>query len=331
MTPARLQQQLATLYSNDPRAMRTQLLETLLAAVPAEGAAFVSAARSADGALHCTFPVNLGPDAALVDHMGYHCSVAVVDDAPWLPHLAPPGTLNHFVRFTSGVDSHGIDIGRLKVYEVVFAALEVNAHLRAVFLDGPAFLGYVALMRRGRDAHFTAAEQRLLENSFKSIGAVLGAARALQRLDLDRDAVAVLRPDGGLEYASTAMARWLDDRPLRRAAVTAYVRQCDVNPQAPSLVVEGVELRTVRLDGPAVRYLVSGELARPVHYPAASTLTARQRQLAEYAAAGATMREVSAAMDITEHTAKSHLKQIYMRLGVSSRVELVEALRALNP
>lgn len=331
MTPARLQQRLATLHSDDPTEMRAQLLETLLEAVPAEGAGFVSVARSADGALHCTFPLYRGPDALLVERMGYYGSIAAFDDSPWLPHRAPPGTLNHFVRFTAGQSSHGVDIGQLNVYRVVFEPLQVSAHLRAVLLDGDAFLGYVALMRRGPSATFSPAEHRLLEGSFKTVAAILSGARALQRRDLDRDAFAVLRPDGSLEYASSAMARWFDGRPLRRMAVSGYVRRCDAIPDAASLVVEGVELRTVRIDGDGVRYLVSGELARPVQYPAASALTARQRHLAEYAAAGATMREVSAAMDITEHTAKSHLKQIYLRLGVASRVELADTLRALSP
>lgn len=56
---------------------------------------------------------------------------------------------------------------------------------------------------------------------------------------------------------------------------------------------------------------------------AASRLTPTQRIVAEHAVTGATVEEISEKMDRSPHTIKTHLRNIYDRLGISSRVELL--------
>ena len=56
-------------------------------------------------------------------------------------------------------------------------------------------------------------------------------------------------------------------------------------------------------------------------------LTAREREIAELVAAGGTSREVAAQLVLSPRTVEAHLRSVYGKLGVRSRVELVRALQ----
>jgi DNA-binding CsgD family transcriptional regulator len=56
--------------------------------------------------------------------------------------------------------------------------------------------------------------------------------------------------------------------------------------------------------------------------PVASRLTPKQRQLAQWYAAGLTSRAVAARAGISWRTARTHLEHIYARLDIHSRAEL---------
>ncbi|HTU13757.1 MAG TPA: AAA family ATPase [Solirubrobacterales bacterium] len=55
-------------------------------------------------------------------------------------------------------------------------------------------------------------------------------------------------------------------------------------------------------------------------------LTASERRVAEYAAAGSTNREIAEDLFVTPKTIENHLTRVYAKLGVKSRRELAEAL-----
>jgi DNA-binding CsgD family transcriptional regulator len=74
------------------------------------------------------------------------------------------------------------------------------------------------------------------------------------------------------------------------------------------------------------RYFVTVERVRSLRLTARVWLSDRQIAVAEYAAAGATVDEIARALGISSHTVKTHLKTVYERLGVASRVELAEVL-----
>ena len=77
------------------------------------------------------------------------------------------------------------------------------------------------------------------------------------------------------------------------------------------------ELRKLghRVRRPA-RELVAGPLA---------PLTAREREIAILVAAGRTNREVAEQLVLSARTIEAHLRNIYAKLGVRSRVELARA------
>lgn len=93
---------------------------------------------------------------------------------------------------------------------------------------------------------------------------------------------------------------------------------------ARELVVEGGRARVlVEHRGP--RRLVVFRRADD----ALERLSARQIEIAELAAAGATSREIASSLAISSHTVRQHLKDVYRLLGIGCRVELARALVAL--
>jgi len=57
-----------------------------------------------------------------------------------------------------------------------------------------------------------------------------------------------------------------------------------------------------------------------------SALTAREREIAELVAAGRTNREIAEQLVLSTRTIEAHLRNVYAKLGVRSRVELARDL-----
>jgi DNA-binding CsgD family transcriptional regulator len=87
-----------------------------------------------------------------------------------------------------------------------------------------------------------------------------------------------------------------------------------------------------RLDVPAWAELARGELraagdnAEIAPPSPAEALTPQQQQIARLVAGGATNREVAAQLFLSPRTVDHHLRNIYTRLGIRSRVELTNVL-----
>jgi len=61
---------------------------------------------------------------------------------------------------------------------------------------------------------------------------------------------------------------------------------------------------------------------RPARPSGLGPLTAREREIADLVAAGRTNREVAEQLVLSAKTIEAHLRNIYAKLGVRSRVEL---------
>jgi DNA-binding CsgD family transcriptional regulator len=191
--------------------------------------------------------------------------------------------------------------------------------------DGPRLLGWVGCLRRGATARFSDSEEALVRRIYEPFKASFMAANALEDGQLQAGACAVLRPDGALEHASGPFAAWLD--PFRQGALARQVQALDRGEGSSATVIDRAEVRIVRLDATgSVRYLATLGAAAGARVDLAGPLSARQREVAEAAARCATVEEIARDLGISPHTVKTHLKQVYERLGVASRVELVRAL-----
>jgi DNA-binding NarL/FixJ family response regulator len=73
---------------------------------------------------------------------------------------------------------------------------------------------------------------------------------------------------------------------------------------------------------------VAGEVSSPAKSVVGEELTPQQYQIACYAAQGATNREIGAQLFLSPRTVEHHLGNVFAKLGVRSRIELVKLLVA---
>lgn len=153
----------------------------------------------------------------------------------------------------------------------------------------------------------------------------------MQRSDLRTGCALLVRPDGGVDLASTAGQAWLEEPP-HRVWIAEIVDAIEATSQPEGTVRRGkFELKWRRLDGPHhYRYLVQIQEPRDLTGPF-DALSPAQRRVAEYLAAGATAAETAATLGLHVETVRSHVKAIYRRLGISGRAELARALVSAGP
>jgi DNA-binding CsgD family transcriptional regulator len=128
---------------------------------------------------------------------------------------------------------------------------------------------------------------------------------------------ALFNRDGQLEFATPAMYARLASGLLPELARLVHAHARGHTAASSAKFTLDIVLLTRAHES---RYLVF------VHPRENFNLSPRQREIAEYAAAGATAREIAATLGISPHTVRQHLKDVYRTLGVSSRVELVRAI-----
>jgi DNA-binding CsgD family transcriptional regulator len=80
--------------------------------------------------------------------------------------------------------------------------------------------------------------------------------------------------------------------------------------------------RSVELEH-ALEALANSPLVRATNHKGLDLLSARERQVVQYLAAGMTNREIAESLGLSPHTVKNYLFRIFDKLGVSSRTELL--------
>jgi DNA-binding NarL/FixJ family response regulator len=113
-------------------------------------------------------------------------------------------------------------------------------------------------------------------------------------------------------------------------AVRLGVRGVVLKEMAPDLLVRCV--RTVHAGGQWLEQPVTGRalerlVARETARPKLQTLTPREVELVRLANNGLRNKEIAARLGLTEGTVKVHLHRVYEKLGVASRVELLNHVR----
>jgi len=191
--------------------------------------------------------------------------------------------------------------------------------------DDRTFAGWIGVARHG-DRPFTRREERRLSQVTEGFRDMVIADCRVTHAAASQlhPAHIVLSPDGSVVCAGRYGAQLLTRS--RREMLRALVRTADTNHEC-ACIVDGLHVRSVRMDGSTgVQYLlVFRALERPKRN-AFSTLSARQREVAELAATGATALEIAGFLELSVHTVRQHLRTIYERLGVNSRAELANCV-----
>jgi len=80
--------------------------------------------------------------------------------------------------------------------------------------------------------------------------------------------------------------------------------------------------RSIELEH-ALEALANSPLVRAINQQGLDLLSARERQVVQYLAAGMTNREIADSLGLSRHTIKNYLFRIFDKMGVSSRTELL--------
>jgi DNA-binding CsgD family transcriptional regulator len=316
-----LTDELATIHSDCPRAIRNHAIEALRSAVPADLGAFVKCSNVDDQ--YCFTAMEIRGDQELTDVFRQLEDKPALE-TPWMPSNIDPEIANTFVRVHEFYGEQ-----RLRSFAIqreLMIPLEVGDQVRAVFFDGVEMLGWIGLLRRGATARFRESEEQMLSHAAAAIKSTLSAAEALEATALEGGLFAAFGPCGALEHASKDFDRWASAD--RRSALRGWIRQHDTGNACSNIkLIGGAEVRLVRMDGPAgVRYLATVDRATLLELRPELWLTKRQREIAQFAACGASSPEIAAHFDLSVWTVKTHMKNIYERLGVGSRLELSQVL-----
>jgi DNA-binding CsgD family transcriptional regulator len=190
------------------------------------------------------------------------------------------------------------------------------------------------LLRLGRTAEAAAAAE-----VYRARAAAKGQPWALARADRV----------AGLLAADDDVDRWFT------AALAGHERSLDLYETARTRLAYGSRLRRARrrvdarshlrasleafevlgarpwADAAAQELRATGETARRRRDGDAAGLTPQERQIAVMLAEGRTTRQAAAALFLSPKTVEYHLRNVYLKLGISSREQLARSLPEIDP
>lgn len=212
-----------------------------------------------------------------------------------------------------------------RFYERAFGPAKVKDQLRLLVYDGAEFVGWIGGFRYTGSPAFRRSDARRLAPLVEPIANCLVTAHRLDRADRIEEACDLLvDADGRVDFTSESGKRWLS-RSGATEILRGWVRSIDRG-DAPRQRM-GWQIRWNRLYGDGrVRYLVHLRAPSPVLVRPLDRLSPARREVAQLAAAGATLSEIAKMTERSRETVKSQLKAVYRELGVASRAELGRVL-----
>lgn len=255
--------------------------------------------------------------------------------------LAGTGLLNEPLGGSFFINSLLLARGRLRLAQgeaaAALADLELcGERLAAWRLQNPAMFPWrsgAALARhalgRGAEARALAEEEVALARAWGAPRALGVALQALGRVEEGPAGVAQLR--AAVTQLDGSGARLEEARAL--VDLGARLTTTGARPEAREKLRAGLGLaqacRAAALEGRAYDELIrAGGRPRRVAVSGREALTASERRVAGMAAAGATNRAIAQDLFVTEKTVESHLRNVFRKLGVTSRVDLAVRLGA---
>ncbi|RMG97113.1 MAG: LuxR family transcriptional regulator [Deltaproteobacteria bacterium] len=310
---------------DDPMAARRHLCETVRELSESDGVSWHCLQETPSREWACCDSLAVGSIASLPPP--WSNMDGFLGAATWDPELPDPRAPNRWMTLRQALRT-----ARGPASDLVgrhYAPHGIVDVLRVVIYDDQRFVGYLGAVRFADAGRFGRSVVARLKASLR---AILSAAIAIDGLasrdrgaDVSVGRQLLFRADGTLDMASPGAADRLSAD--QRAALARRVRAFDRgNVDTQPILGESL----VRLVGnEASRYLVSlPRRVSPCLRPE-WRLQRRQREIAEYIAAGATAREVAEHLGLSHHTVRDHIKAIYRVLGVASRLELAETLGEL--
>jgi DNA-binding CsgD family transcriptional regulator len=315
---------LTTIHSDDPNQIRREVVEFIEGQVSCEAALFLKVVEDDDGERYFTAASVMGQDREFREDWITPALESKALQTPWMDPSGDSGKFNRFIRQQVAYPKEFLE--DFEINKKFSIPAEVGDQMRMVLREGNRILGWVGCMRRGLGERFRKTEEKRLQSSLQQVRSALRTAENLEAELLHEAHFGVFDEQGKLEYASQAFERF-STKSLRDVLGQRIRRLAGRKGHCDTAIAHGAEIEIVRLDGPTgVRYMVTLCQVGVLRVDPAAGLTGRQREIAEYAAHGATAKEIAATLEISPHTVKTHIKNIYERLQISSRVELAQAI-----
>ncbi len=142
----------------------------------------------------------------------------------------------------------------------------------------------------------------------------------------------VMKPDHGTVWTCSDAEAWLNT-PGLMPALEHTVRAFVEGPESSERTwTSHGELELVRLSGPVPgMVLVHLRAGHALGLPIPADLSPRQLDVAASAAVGVTVDEIALELGIGRETVRTHLKAVYERLDVGTRLELGRLLEPIWP
>ena len=258
-------------------------------------------------------------DEASLEEVASNLSGAPILRGPTMDLYRPQGDERNRFKIVpmTGPEFHGTPL-----HEHLLNPFEIKSCFRILIYKGRRFTGWLGTMRSSDHPPFDPDLIRALQPLVEPLKTAYSVAEQFSRRGLTDEKMAIFSATGHLDFASRDLRgnlhadalQQLGDmvRGLNRGDLTQSVR-----------LIDGVEVRMNRLEGGGLfGYVAQFVPGTPVLLDPLAPLTPAQRQVAIHAARGLTVPEIADVLERSPNTVKVHLREIYRRLDVSSRVEL---------
>ncbi len=192
---------------------------------------------------------------------------------------------------------------------------------------GARFVGWIGAWRVRSQEPFSPTECDQLNGQIEAIRPLLvDAHQCEQQSRRDQAGFILFTHDGTTSHASAGLKDWLDDQ--RRADLLELITDNPRDTESGPYFFAGMRITITPLHGLNTHraYLMRLMPARYPRIEPEAVLTPSQKEVARLATTGATVEEMARMLHRSPHTVKTHLKHIYRRLDINSRVQLVELI-----
>ncbi len=274
---------------------------------PRGGSEFVTIVNATDGVPYSV--------AASLDPCSRDYAAAFADD--------PNVSLAGFVIVRAG------DNGTRRLVSEFWRPHLIKAALGMTALHSGRILGWIGAYRHDDEADFTAADKAALQAYSEIVTSRLAlASQRASALFPDLESFAVFSGRGTLQHLTAAMDRWCSDGTNIELLTAAVRRFADEDrPEGRAFIGRGrVNLHRLAAEDSEDQILV--KVIEGVHpqTPVGVRLTPALRKVADLAVLGTTVPEIARSLDKSPNTVRVQLKDIYQRLGLASRIELVQLM-----
>ncbi|MEL7369303.1 MAG: helix-turn-helix transcriptional regulator [Myxococcota bacterium] len=203
----------------------------------------------------------------------------------------------------------------------VYGPAGLTHELSMLVYEGRRFVGRIvaAGARRG----FASSAPRYWNSMRASLAEVVREVDVQRRQCLPTSCgMFVIDTTRRVEFATDGAWPWLSHPEFRE-------RFGHIAPPHDGLRLAGeAQVKMTQMTAPGrVGMMVEVAPAVPVTLAPDGALTPTQRRVAEYACEGLTTQQIAKSMQMSVETVRTHMREVYRRLGVASRVELVAKMR----